>query len=254
MANTPFLSFKRPVIVTDSQTLKIEFEIILQDFADNAPVAPIGLIRTGVTAAVRVHVEDVMSKSVFAAALAAFALASSTATAADAVARYWQGPYVGVNLGYQWSGVSGTGANPSGVGGGAQVGHNWQFGQFVVGGETDFQFTDADDKFASWKFSNPWFGTLRARAGVTMSNLMFYGTVGLAYGSLKVESTSTSVTESHTSTGWTGGAGIEAALMGNWSARAEYLYVDLSDRSFVLTGTTHSLDSNILRVGVNYHF
>ena len=42
--------------------------------------------------------------------------------------------------------------------------------------------------------------------------------------------------------------------MGNWSARAEYLYVDLGDRTFVLTGAPQSLDSNILRFGVNYHF
>ena len=51
-----------------------------------------------------------------------------------------------------------------------QAGYNWQYGRFVFGGETDLQFTDADDKFAAWKFSNPWFGTLRARAGVTMDN------------------------------------------------------------------------------------
>jgi outer membrane immunogenic protein len=195
-----------------------------------------------------------MSKSVFAAAVAAFALASSAANAADALGRYWQGPYVGANLGYQWSGVSGSGTDPSGIVGGAQLGHNWQFGQFVLGGETDIQFSDANDKFAAWKFSNPWFGTLRARAGVTMSNLLFYGTVGLAYGSLEVENIGSGVTESRVSTGWTGGAGVEAALMGNWSARAEYLYVDFGDRSFALTGGTHGLDSHILRVGVNYHF
>ena len=195
-----------------------------------------------------------MSKSVFAAAVLALTLVSGAASAQQPIGRYWQGAYVGANLGYQWSGLSNNSAKPSGVMGGGQAGYNWQFGQFVVGGETDFQFTDADDKFAAWKFSNPWFGTLRARAGVTVANLLFYGTVGLAYGNLKLENVGSQVTESHTSTGWTGGLGVEAALMGNWSARAEYLYVNLGDNNFVLTGSSHSIDSNVIRVGVNYHF
>jgi outer membrane immunogenic protein len=87
-----------------------------------------------------------------------------------------------------------------------------------------------------------------------MNNMLFYGTVGLAYGGLKAETIGPGVTETHVSTGWTAGVGAEIGLVGNWSARAEYLYVDLSDRSFVLTGMSHGIDSNIVRVGVNYHF
>ena len=75
-------------------------------------------------------------------------------------------------------------SKPSGVAGGVQAGYNWQIGSFVFGGETDLQLSDADHRFAGWKFSNPWFGTLRARAGFATSNLLFYGTVGLAYGTL----------------------------------------------------------------------
>ena len=90
----------------------------------------------------------------------------------------WRGPYVGANVGYQRGGINNNTANPSGVAGGVQAGYNVQHGQFVFGGETDLQVTDADDRFASWKFSNPWFGTLRARAGIAMSNVLFYGTVG----------------------------------------------------------------------------
>ena len=54
--------------------------------------------------------------------------------------------------------------------------------------------------------------------------------------------------------GWTGGAGVEIALMENWTARAEYLYVDLSSSSFVLDGNSHGIQSNLLRLGVNYRF
>lgn len=203
------------------------------------------------------------SKTVFAMTLAALALFSSVAGAAELMpygtqsrpgVYSWQGPYVGANLGYQWSGIGNSPARPRGVAGGAQAGYNAQYGQFVFGGETDLQATGADDRFAPWKFSNPWFGTLRARAGVAMSNVMFYGTVGLAYGSLKLQSTSTNVSEQHTSAGWAGGFGLEVALMGNWTARAEYLYVDLGGGNYVLDGTNHGIQSNLLRFGVNYRF
>src|SRR3954468_23121788 len=108
--------------------------------------------------------EDAVTRPAFAAVaagliLAASALMSRPASAVDQTMRGWQGAYVGANLGYQWSGVRGTPANPSGVTGGVQLGHNWQFGQYVFGGEADIQLSDADDKFAAWKFSNPWFGT-----------------------------------------------------------------------------------------------
>ena len=204
-----------------------------------------------------------MPRTVLAAALVALALLSDAAVAADnfpygAVARpggyMWQGPYVGGNLGYQWSGINNNPASPSGIAGGVQAGYNVQYGQFVFGGETDLQVTGANDTFAPWKFSNPWFGTLRARAGLAISSVLFYGTAGLAYGTLNMKNTLTSVSESHTSTGWAGGVGVEAALTGNWSARAEYLYVDLSSSSFVLDGNSHGIQSNLLRFGVNYRF
>ena len=108
--------------------------------------------------------------------------------------------------------------------------------------------------FAPWKFSNPWFGTLRARAGFAMSSVLFYGTVGLAYGTLNMKNTLTTVSKSHTSAGWAAGAGVEAAVTGPWTVRAEYLYVDLSSSSFVLDGTSHGIQSNLLRLGVNYRF
>jgi outer membrane immunogenic protein len=124
-------------------------------------------------------------------AMAALALASTAARAADvyggpaAYAPYvyrWTGPYVGGNLGYQWGALSNSGARPSGITGGAQGGYNWQFGPLVVGAEADLQFSNANDTFANYKFSNPWFGTARGRAGYAMNNIFYYGTLGLAYG------------------------------------------------------------------------
>ena len=84
----------------------------------------------------------------------------------------WAGFYAGINLGYQWGSVSNTNTNPSGLMGGLQGGYNWQSGQFVFGGETDLNLTAADDTFAPYKFSNPWWGSLRGRAGMAWNNIL----------------------------------------------------------------------------------
>src|SRR5262249_31485150 len=94
----------------------------------------------------------------------------------------WIGPYVGANLGFQSGTLSNSGARPSGVAGGFGGGFNWQFGQLVLGWEADLQLSNSSDVFASYKFSNPWFGTMRGRGGLALENILFYGTLGLAYG------------------------------------------------------------------------
>ena len=164
----------------------------------------------------------------------------------------WSGGYVGANVGYNWGKITNSGTNPSGLEGGLQGGYNWQNGQFVYGAETDLQLSGADDTFAPFKFSNPWFGTLRGRGGFAYSNFLFYLTAGLAYGGLKAENGL--LTESKTHIGWTAGLGAEVGITSNWSAKAEYLYMDLGSRSYSLTGTTNGYQANLIRLGVNYHF
>jgi outer membrane immunogenic protein len=164
----------------------------------------------------------------------------------------WTGPYAGLNVGYEWGKVTNSSIEPSGVAGGGQLGYNWQIGQFVFGGETDIQISGADDTFAPYKFSNPWFGTVRGRAGFAINNMLLYGTAGLAYGELKGEFFG--IDENKTHIGWTAGAGLEVGFMPNWSAKLEYLYMDLGNRSYSITGVDNGLHANYLRLGVNYHF
>lgn len=164
----------------------------------------------------------------------------------------WAGPYLGLNLGYQWGTTTHNPTDPSGFAGGIQAGYLWQSGQFVFGGETDLQLSGADDTFASWKFQNPWFGTLRGRAGIAFNNILLYGTLGLAYGG--VEGNLGALSESKTHFGWTAGLGMEVGFTPNWSARAEYLYVDLQDKHYNISGLSHGVESNLLRFGVNYRF
>ncbi len=120
-----------------------------------------------------------------------------------------------------------------------------------------------------------WFGTVRGRAGVLVDpKVLLYATGGLAYGGVNTSETigGTSFSATDTRVGYTVGAGIEGAIGGNWTAKLEYLYVDLGRTSgsfataiaasgggAVTSGTLTSAYSshvtdNILRVGVNYKF
>ena len=164
----------------------------------------------------------------------------------------WAGPYLGGNIGYEWGSVDNNPAKPSGFIGGVQAGYNFQNGPWVFGVEGDIQAAGADDTFAPWKFSNPWFGTLRGRAGYAFSNVLFYGTAGLAFGELRGQTFGWS--ESHTTAGWTIGAGAELGLTPNWSVKLEYLYMDLSTSQFAITGVSNGYSASVVRAGVNYRF
>ncbi|MBR0991925.1 porin family protein [Bradyrhizobium japonicum] len=164
----------------------------------------------------------------------------------------WAGPYLGANLGYEWGSVSNNPAKPAGFVGGVQAGYNFQNGPWVFGVEGDIQAAGADDTFAPWKFSNPWFGTIRGRAGYAFNNILFYGTAGLAFGELRAQTFGW--TESHTTAGWTIGAGAEVGFAPNWSAKLEYLYIDLSSSQFAITGVSNGYSASVVRAGVNYHF
>ena len=166
----------------------------------------------------------------------------------------WAGPYLGGNLGYEWGSVDNNPTKPSGFVGGIQAGYNWQQGSpWVFGVEGDIQATGASDTFAPWKFSNPWFGTLRGRAGYALNNVLFYGTGGLAFGELRGQTFG--LTETHTNVGWTLGVGAEVGLGQGWSAKIEYLYVDLNDSNFTtITGASNGSQFGLVRAGVNYHF
>jgi outer membrane immunogenic protein len=206
-----------------------------------------------------------MKKTILAMTVASLMAAAGTATAADlprssapyyspapAAVYNWGGAYAGLNVGYEWGRITNSSISPSGLEGGLQAGYNWQSGQFVFGGETDIQVSGADDTFAPYKFANPWFGTLRGRAGYAMNNILFYGTFGLAYG--QVKGTFLGLDESKTHTGWAGGLGMEVGMTPNWSAKIEYLYMDLSNRAYSITGTSNGFKTNMVRFGINYHF
>jgi outer membrane immunogenic protein len=200
----------------------------------------------------RVILGAILSLAATGVALAADFPPNTYYNAPAPLASSWAGPYVGANVGYQWGSVSNNPTKPSGLAGGLEAGFNWQHGEFLYGLETDVELSGADDTFAPWQFSSPWFGTFRGRAGIAYGNVILFGTAGLAYGDLRADTAN--LTESHVSLGWAAGGGLEVKFNPQWSAKGEWLYLDLANSSYSLTGTTNGLATNLLRFGVNYHF
>lgn len=190
----------------------------------------------------------------------------------------WTGIYFGINSGYgfgdsNWSspGLGSTGNfTTSGFLVGATVGGNYQFGSFVVGLEGDLDWSNLNGSTNSAASScgvgcetkSDWLGTGRARVGWAWDRILFYGTGGAAFGNIQAAA-GVLPFASTTQIGWTAGAGIEAAFARNWTARIEYLYVDLGNMSCGAgncsslvspTTTTVSLTENVVRAGIDYKF
>src|SRR5215203_124070 len=150
----------------------------------------------------------------------------------------WTGFYVGGNLGWGWrdddnetvvltgpgipAGLVGTlnfdNGNDGNFTGGGQIGYNYQIGSFVIGAEADIQWADTDNNenvafvpgagftgtFVPGVFNSnaaDWWGSVRARVGFAIDQVLIYGTGGLAY--------------TEDTTGWVLGGGVEFALPTN---------------------------------------
>jgi len=206
----------------------------------------------------------------------------------------WSGGYAGVNFGH------GTASNPinttftpasdggeqptlapSGWLGGGQLGYNLQAARWVFGVEGDIQATALSqsicyDFCGAFNFQVtqqlPWFATVRGRIGYAAGPALVYATGGVAFTDAKTSivdtapsfggSSNVTGTFSDLRTGWTVGGGLEAALGGHWTAKAEYLYMDFGTVTHALADSflgptspnTYAIGvhEHVFRVGLNY--
>jgi outer membrane immunogenic protein len=179
----------------------------------------------------------------------------------------WTGFYIGINGGgaFGTSAWDSTGSrNVSGGLVGGTLGYNYQFGQGVVGVEGDIDWADINGTTTTGcplgcQTSNTWLSTVRGRLGYAADRFMPFVTGGAAFGDVRATTPGFGTTGSDR-TGWTLGGGLEAALAPNWTAKVEYLYVDLGSFNCGLncgaglTTDNVSFKTNILRAGVNYKF
>ena len=202
----------------------------------------------------------------------------------------WTGFYIGANIGGAWAnrdvrdpflGVNFNNGNSNGAFiGGGQLGYNWQVNYFVLGIEADIDGA-ANNNNTGTVFiprvgtiqvtsNNRWITTLAARFGVTNGPWLFYGKAGGGWvGSddftITNLTTGASITGSNNSnSGWLVGAGVEWAFAPNWSAKVEYNFLGLDDRTIIApvgfisragdSFVDRNRDINMVKVGVNYRF
>jgi outer membrane immunogenic protein len=218
----------------------------------------------------------------------------------------WGGGYIGINGGYafgqsDWSDTFNPSGNTSSgnfhvTGGlaGITLGVSGQWGAWLFGVEGDFDWQglsgSSASNFCTSIFTSPttgpaaglscktqsnWIGTIRARFGYAWDRVLLYGTVGGAGANVQT-SLSGLPPQTNPEFGWTAGAGLEWAFADNWTAKVEYLFVDLLGKApcnhgyscgydgVAMTGPpivaavngndAVKLNENIIRVGVNFKF
>jgi outer membrane immunogenic protein len=178
----------------------------------------------------------------------------------------WTGFYVGVNGGGGWGRSRWDSADAFNVSGGlvgGTLGYNYQVGQLVWGVEGDIDWSNIKGTTNTFcglgcQTSNSWLATARGRLGYAADRFMPYVTGGAAFGDIRA-STPGFGGNTTTNIGWTLGGGVEFALGGNWTAKAEYLYVDLGNFNCGIgcgaaVTDNVSFHTNIVRAGINYRF
>jgi iron complex outermembrane recepter protein len=198
----------------------------------------------------------------------------------------WTGIYLGVNGGFTFGGsdwtdsVTGSSSNVFNTSGfvfGGTVGANYQAGSWVVGVEADGDWADSHG-FGTFTTTSPtslcaggcltknsWLATGRSRAGYAFDRFLVYGTGGAAFGNVQANFSLDPVS-SATKAGWTAGVGVEVAVAPHWSAKAEYLIIDLGGSCTancaiqnangppVISNVAVKFNESIVRGGINYKF
>jgi opacity protein-like surface antigen len=172
---------------------------------------------------------------------------------------------------------------------GVQAGANAQSGSTVFGIELDLSLADLDGTNTCFAASalyvssnchvrTNYMGTLTGRLGVAVGpqgRTLLYGKAGAAFESSQLSAQPNfngtlffppSSVNNGPKFGWTVGGGVEHALAGNWSVKAEYDYLAFGDTKFSVpvsvvpgpalfapaAGSNVSQDIHQFKVGVNY--
>jgi outer membrane immunogenic protein len=195
----------------------------------------------------------------------------------------WTGLYIGINAGYGsgfsgWSdgALGGTGSFPiSGFLVGGTLGADYQVGDYVFGIEGDGDWTGLSGNSGltcggmsavlpvpdSCQTQGRWLATLRGRVGYALDRVLFYGTAGAAFGGVQAGLNPPATFDNSIEPGWTVGAGVELGITPNWTAKVEYLYVDLRNAACTTVGncggaagSVVGFNENVVRAGVNWKF
>jgi outer membrane immunogenic protein len=184
----------------------------------------------------------------------------------------WSGFYVGMNGGggfgnAPWAsgpdGTTGTSSISNGLFGGT-IGYNDQtIGNLVVGEEADLDWAPIKAIVPSaacapgCEFKTSWLATARLRVGYAFDRFLPYVTAGVSITDFTADILGQPFGAEHSNNfSWTVGAGLEYAFASSWSAKIEYLYVDV--RGPTCDGAcgggpiSANLPESMVRIGLNY--
>src|SRR3954462_13736351 len=193
----------------------------------------------------------------------------------------WSGSYLGVSGGGAWGNavvrndLTGADQTPrmdlrGGIVG-LTSGFNIQRGPVVFGLEGDISAANKKGSAVEFPpnavFHNDvrehWLSTFRGRIGYAQDNWLLYATgggglanVGNTIGSVAVGQ----ISDKQRHWGWTAGGGVEVKLTQDWTAKVEYLYVGVQDKSYFNPAPSRAspasqrlnLGDPIAGFGVNY--
>ncbi len=156
--------------------------------------------------------------------------------------------------------------------GGIVAGLNWQWDDFVLGVEGDYQFggkiADNDEPAEMSELSINSMATVRARAGVVLDSTMFYVTGGVAFldtefgGEVGRGAGAFNATDTAWLAGYAVGGGMEHAFSDSFHGRLEYLYIGAPGASYRLEDPNnfggdvdmHFNGIHSIRAGLTYNF
>jgi outer membrane immunogenic protein len=201
----------------------------------------------------------------------------------------WTGIYFGADGGFGWTTSKGTlfdamdtplapfSYRVNGPVAGLFVGGNYQINKIVLGVEGDWQWSNlignnqilapfgAVGAFPGGPFTISTtvkdYAAVRARLGVAFDRFLLFGTGGWAWGnpltSYALTSEAPFFNNGGSSTGWTGGLGVDYAFSDSVFGRIEYRYTNLETSGFVSAATNSAIGSdrfaiNDLRAGIAY--
>lgn len=169
----------------------------------------------------------------------------------------WSGAYAGLNIGV---GFNGEFNNNGGLDldtdtsllAGGTIGFNHQFNNFILGLETDLNYTRLDASDAGVSADLDFLGTVTARAGITpFERVHTYIEGGYAFG--QVDASTPLGSDQNIQSGFVLGTGAEFALTDNILSGVEYNYVDLNEQALP-GGLDSDFSGHTVKFNLKYKF
>ncbi|MEP1935043.1 MAG: outer membrane beta-barrel protein [Paracoccaceae bacterium] len=169
-------------------------------------------------------------------AASAFALTATSSFAGD-----WTAGYAGVGLGYADVGLSAGLSGGNGGAGGIHGGYDYDFGDWVIGGELEYDWMSIGVASGAADLDNV--GRLKFKVGYDLEDWLVYGVVGAA----RAYTSSNAIGNDN---GWLAGVGAAYQVGPQWAISGELLYHEFSD--FNNTGV--DVDATTFNVRASYRF